>query len=52
MVQICDGLKTKGEIMAENVDRYKDMFMRTKHDFQRIVAVSFSGSPLCVLRLS
>lgn len=39
MVQICQGMKTKAEVLAENVELYKDMYIRTKRDFARIVQV-------------
>ncbi len=40
MVQICEGHKTKGDMLIENIERYKEMYMRTKQDFGRIAAVS------------
>ena len=39
MVQICEGARTKGDVLTENVEKYKDMYMRTKRDFARIIAV-------------
>ncbi|THG98415.1 hypothetical protein EW026_g3758, partial [Hermanssonia centrifuga] len=38
MVQICEGHKTKGDMLIENIERYKEMYMRTKQDFGRIAA--------------
>ncbi|KAJ3523962.1 hypothetical protein NM688_g8641 [Phlebia brevispora] len=39
MVQICEGTKTKNEILAENVEKYKEMYIRTKQEFNRILTV-------------
>ncbi len=40
MVQICEGTKTKAEMLAENVEKYKDTYMRTRQEFNRILTVS------------
>lgn len=39
MVQICEGTKTKDAMLTENIDRYKEMYIKTKRDFNRIVTV-------------
>ena len=43
MVQICEGVKTKGDFLTENVEKYKDMYMRTKNDFVRIMTVRLAA---------
>ena len=39
MVQICEGERTKNDMLTENVEKYKDMFIRTKQQFARITEV-------------
>lgn len=45
MVDICGGVKSKNEVLAESIERYKEMFMRTKIEFEKLVAVSVTFSP-------
>lgn len=40
MVQICEGQKTKNDMLVENVAMYKEMYMKTKRDMNRIVEAS------------
>ena len=42
MVQVCEGHKTKNEMMTENIEMYKDMYMRIKRDMNRVITVSRS----------
>lgn len=44
MVQICEGLKTKQEMLLENVEKYKEMYMRTKNEINRIIEVGRHSS--------
>ncbi|KAI0829835.1 DNA topoisomerase [Trametes gibbosa] len=37
MIDICHGLKSKGEVLMESIERYKEMFMRTRIEFQKLV---------------
>ncbi|KAI0775801.1 DNA topoisomerase [Trametes elegans] len=37
MVDICQGVKRKNEVLMESIERYKEMFMRTKVQFERLV---------------
>ena len=39
MVDICQGHKGKNEVLAESIERYKEMFMRTKIEFQKLMEV-------------
>ena len=43
MVEICQGQKSKNEVLAESIERYKEMFMKTKIEFQKLLQVR----PLC-----
>lgn len=40
LVQICDGAKTKNELLTEATDQYKEMFMLARGEFGRVMAVS------------
>ncbi|KAI1795621.1 DNA topoisomerase [Ganoderma leucocontextum] len=37
MVEICQGQKSKNEVLAESIERYKEMFMKTKVEFQKLM---------------
>ena len=39
MVEICQGQKSKNEVLAESIERYKEMFMKTKVEFQKLMQV-------------
>ncbi|KAI0675385.1 DNA topoisomerase [Trametes maxima] len=36
MVDICQGAKTKNEVLMESVERYKEMFVRTRLEFRKL----------------
>ena len=40
MVQVCEGTKSKGVMLQEAIDQYKDIFMRARNGFNTVVAVS------------
>lgn len=40
MVAICEGRKGKNEVIMESIERYKEIFMRTKIEFQKLMEVS------------
>ena len=39
MVQVCQGTKTKNDMVVEAVEQYKEMFVKAKRDFEKVVAV-------------
>lgn len=39
MVQICDRIKSKEEMLEENIEKYKEVFMLARGDFERVVEV-------------
>lgn len=45
MVDICRGIKSKNEVLAESIECYKHMFMWTKVESEKLVAVSMAFSP-------
>ena len=38
-MQICDGAKTKNDLLTEATDQYKEMYMRARQEFGRVMAV-------------
>jgi DNA topoisomerase-3 len=40
MVQVCEGTKTKNDMLVQSIDQYKDIFIKAKRDFNKIVMVS------------
>lgn len=36
---ICDGLRTKREVVDESVEQYREVYAKSKRDFDRIIAV-------------
>lgn len=46
MTQVCDGIKSKQEVIDETLDEYREMFLKTKAEFQTFVDVRvFSLAP-------
>ena len=43
MVEICQGAKSKNDVLAESIERYKEMFMKTKIEFQKLLQVRLVG---------
>lgn len=39
MTQICDGIKTKQEVIDETLEEYREVFMKTRQEFATFVAV-------------
>ena len=39
MVQICEGQKTKNDMLTENIELYKEMYMRIKREMNLVVRV-------------
>ncbi|KAF9809736.1 hypothetical protein IEO21_07278 [Rhodonia placenta] len=37
MVEICEGTRTKADMLTESVEQYKEIYMRTKQEFERLV---------------
>lgn len=40
MVQVCERTKTKNDMLTESIEQYKDMFMRARGEFNRVILVS------------
>lgn len=55
MVEICEGNKTKREMLDESIEQYKEMFMKTKIEFAKLINVceqTCCGAVLSVLTLN
>jgi hypothetical protein len=39
MVAVCQGTKSKNDMIVEAVDQYKDMFLRARTNFDKVVTV-------------
>lgn len=50
MVQICDGEKTKEDMLEDSISQYKEVFILARRDFDRVIQVSdldnYTGHPL------
>ena len=42
MVRICERQKTKAQVLQENTDRYREMYVRARNEFLRIANVRAS----------
>jgi DNA topoisomerase III len=47
MVQVCEGQKTKAQVLAETVEQYKDIYIRAKAEFGKVLEVSRRSSANC-----
>lgn len=39
MVQICDGEKSKEDMLEESINQYKEVFILARRDFNRVIQV-------------
>ena len=39
MVRVCEGAKSKQEMLLESVDLYKEVFLKARREFQKVVEV-------------
>lgn len=39
MVEVCQGTKTKADMLHEALEQYQDMFIRARNDFARVINV-------------
>jgi len=40
MVQVCEGIKTKDEMLVQSIEQYKDMYVMAKREFDKVVEVN------------
>jgi DNA topoisomerase-3 len=50
MVQICEGTKSKQDMLAESIEQYKDMYIRARGEFNKVVSVSSGVGTLTDIR--
>lgn len=41
MVQVCEGQKTKNDMLVESIDQYKEVYILAKRDFQKVMQVGY-----------
>ncbi|EPQ56903.1 prokaryotic type I DNA topoisomerase [Gloeophyllum trabeum ATCC 11539] len=39
MVQVCERTKTKNDMLVESIEQYKDMFIKAKREFDKVIEV-------------
>lgn len=44
MVQVCQGAKTKSDMLEETIFQYKEMFIIARREFEKVVSVRFAVS--------
>ncbi|KAG8214045.1 DNA topoisomerase [Butyriboletus roseoflavus] len=37
MVQVCEGAKTKNEMLVQSIEQYKDMYVMAKREFEKVI---------------
>ena len=40
MVQVCEGSKTKDEMLVQSIEQYKDMYVMAKREFAKVIEVN------------
>lgn len=40
MVQVCEGAKTKNEMLVQSIEQYKDMYVMAKREFDKVIGVN------------
>lgn len=39
MVQVCAGTKSKADMLEQTIEQYKEMFITTRREFEKIISV-------------
>jgi DNA topoisomerase-3 len=39
MVRVCEGTKSKAEMLAESIEQYREMYVLAKREFDKVVTV-------------
>ncbi|KIM83269.1 hypothetical protein PILCRDRAFT_783465 [Piloderma croceum F 1598] len=50
MVQVCEGTKTKQDMLAQSIEQYKDMYIRARGEFNKVITVSSAFGRIDVMR--
>lgn len=48
MVEVCQGTKTKADMLHEALEQYQEMFMRARTNFARVVDVRLSCASVLI----
>jgi DNA topoisomerase-3 len=43
MVQVCEGARTKNDMLVQSIDQYKDVFIRARAEFAKVIQVRKSS---------
>jgi DNA topoisomerase-3 len=43
MLQVCEGTKSKQDMLAQSIEQYKDMYVRARGEFNKVVSVSLGS---------
>jgi len=52
MVAVCQGNKSKNDMLVEAVEQYKDMFVRARANFAKVISVTNSINSVTPIRLT
>ena len=44
MVQVCEGMKSKTEMLEETISQYKEMYIIAKREFEKVVNVCLTSN--------
>ena len=39
MVQVCEGTRSKNDMLVQSLDQYKDMYVIVKREFEKVTSV-------------
>lgn len=41
MVQVCEGIWSKNEMLDQSIEQYKDMYVIVRREFEKVISVGF-----------
>lgn len=41
MIEVCEQAKTKQQMLEQSIEQYKEVFIKARREFDKIVTVSF-----------
>lgn len=42
MVQVCDSVRTKNDMLEQSIEQYREVFIKARQNFAKVIDVSFS----------
>ena len=49
MVQVCEGLKTKNDMLEQAINQYKEIYIKARSDFGKVINVSLLHTDIVIL---